>query len=70
MTTPFFSLEQMDADHKIEHDWLFEKLLGKLDSLRNIILMAEQGWGIQDYASGWDSIWPKIMWTFKLAIWI
>jgi len=41
----------MDADHKIEHDWLFEKLLGKLDSLRNIILMAEQGWGIQDYAS-------------------
>ena len=27
MTTPIFSLKQLDAVYKIERDWLFEKLL-------------------------------------------
>lgn len=35
--------------YKIEEDWLFEKLLGKLESHRNLILTADQGWGIQEY---------------------
>ena len=49
MTTPFLSLEQMATVYKIEQDWLFEKLLEKLNAHRHIILTADQGWGIQEY---------------------
>ena len=51
MTTPFLSLEQLDAAYKIEQDWLFEKLLGKLNAHRHLILSAEPGWGIQEYVN-------------------
>ena len=51
MTTPFFFLEQLDTEYKIEQDWLFEKLLGKLNAHRHLILTADQGWGIQEYAN-------------------
>ena len=51
MTTPFFSLEQMSSVYKVEQDWLFEKLLGKLNAHRHLILAAGQGWGIQEYVS-------------------
>jgi len=42
MTTSFFILEQMDAVYKVEQDWLFEKLPGKLNSHRHLILAAEK----------------------------
>ena len=32
-----------------EQDWLFEKLLRKLNSHRNVILTAALGWGVQEY---------------------
>ena len=51
MTTPFFSLEQMSSVYKVEQDWLFEKLLGKLNANRHLVLTAGQGWGIQEYVS-------------------
>ncbi|MEN8229620.1 MAG: hypothetical protein ABFS38_15780 [Bacteroidota bacterium] len=41
MTTPFFSLEQMAAVYKVEQDWLFEKLLVKLNAHRHLILTAD-----------------------------
>ncbi len=49
MNTSFFTLEQMDEVYKVEQDWLFEKLLGKLNSHRHLILAAEQDWGVQEY---------------------
>ena len=49
MTTSFITLEQMDVLYKIEQDWLFEKLLGKLNSHRHLILSAAQDWGLQEY---------------------
>jgi hypothetical protein len=51
MTTPFFSLEQIADVYKVEQDWLFEKLLAKLNAHRHLILAASQGWGIQEYVS-------------------
>jgi hypothetical protein len=51
MTSPIFSLEQLDAVYKIEQDWLFEKLLEKLNAHRHLILSADQGWGVQEYVS-------------------
>ena len=51
MTTTFFSLEQMAAVYKVKQDWLFEKLLGKLNAHRHLILAADQGWGIQEYVN-------------------
>lgn len=51
MTIPFLSLEQMSAVYKTEQDWLFEKLLWKLNVDRHLILTADQGWGIQDYVN-------------------
>ena len=51
MTTPFLSLEQMSAVYKTEHDWLFEKLLWKLNEDLHLILTADQGWGIQEYVN-------------------
>ena len=51
MTTPFLSFEQMDAVCKIEQDWLFEKLLGKLNAHRRLILFADQSWDLQEYVS-------------------
>jgi hypothetical protein len=44
MTTTFLSLEQMASGYKIEQDWLFEKLLGKLNAHMHLILSADQGW--------------------------
>ena len=51
MTTPVFSLKQLDAVYKIERDWLFEKILGKLNMHRHLILTADQGWGIREYVN-------------------
>ena len=51
MTTPFLSLEQMATVYKIEQDWLFEKLMEKLNAHRHIILTADQGWGMQEYVN-------------------
>ena len=51
MTTTFLSLEQMDTVYKIEQDWLFEKLLDKLNSHKHLILSADQRWGVQEYVS-------------------
>ena len=39
----------MFAVYKVEQDWLFEKLLGKLNSHRHLILAAKQDWGLQEY---------------------
>ncbi len=49
MTTTFLSLEQLTATYKTEQDWLFEKLLGKLNANRHLILTADQGWGVKEY---------------------
>lgn len=49
MTTPILSLEQLAAVYTIEHDRLFENLLGKLNSHKHLILTAEQGWGLKEY---------------------
>ena len=49
MTTPLFNLHQMAEVYNVEQDWLFEKLLGKLNMHRHLILVAEKGWGIQEY---------------------
>ncbi|MEN8158095.1 MAG: hypothetical protein ABFS10_14175 [Bacteroidota bacterium] len=51
MATKFFSLEQMAAVYNPEQDWLFEKHLEILNSHKHLILSAEQGWGIQEYAN-------------------
>ena len=51
MTTLFLSIELMATVYKIELDWLFEKLLEKLNVHRHIILTADQGWGILRYWS-------------------
>ena len=51
MNTPVLSLEQMDSLSKIEQDWLFEKLLWKLNSHKHLILTADQGWGIMEFAN-------------------
>ena len=51
MTTTFLSLEKMASVYKIEQDWLFEKLLGKLNVHRHLILSADRGWGLQEYVS-------------------
>lgn len=37
--------------HRTEQDWLFEKLLGKLNAHRHLVLTADQGWGIQEYVN-------------------
>ncbi|MEN8229874.1 MAG: hypothetical protein ABFS38_17060 [Bacteroidota bacterium] len=49
MSTTFLSFEQLNEVYKIEQDWLFEKLLGKLNAHRHLILTADQGWGVQEY---------------------
>ena len=41
----------MAADFKIERDWLFENLLGKLNSHTHLVLTADQGWGIKEYVN-------------------
>ena len=51
MNTPVLSLEQMDSVSKIEQDWLFEKLLWKLNSHRHLFLTADQGWGIMEFVN-------------------
>jgi len=51
MNTPLYSLEQLDTMYKIEQDWLFEKLLGKLNANRHLIITADQDWGIKEYVS-------------------
>ena len=51
MTTSFLSLEQMSAVYKTEQDWLFEKLLQKLNANRNLILSADQGLGIGEFVN-------------------
>ncbi len=49
MATPFISFEQFAAAYSVEHDRLFERLLGKLKAHKSILLAAKQGWGLQDY---------------------
>ena len=49
MTAPFPSFEQMAELHICEQDWLFEKLLVKLNAHRHILLTADQHWGIEEY---------------------
>ncbi|MCK5691491.1 MAG: hypothetical protein KAI08_01540 [Bacteroidales bacterium] len=51
MSTPILSLEHMDSVSRTEQDWLFEKLLGKLNSHRHIFLTADPGWGILEYVN-------------------
>ena len=51
MSTPILSLEQMDSVCEIEQDWLFEKLLWKLNSHRHLFLIADQGWGIMEFVN-------------------
>lgn len=41
----------MDEMYKPEQDWLFEKLLWKLESRNHLLLIADQGWGIQEYVN-------------------
>jgi len=41
----------MAVVYKVEQDWLFEKLLDKLNAHRHLILSADQGWGIKEYVS-------------------
>jgi hypothetical protein len=43
MNASFLTLEQMDAVYKVEQDWLFERLLEKLNSHRHLILAAGLG---------------------------
>ncbi|HDS06133.1 MAG TPA: hypothetical protein ENO05_00775 [Bacteroides sp.] len=47
---PFFSLEQLDTDLKIEQDWLFERILGELNAQRHLILAADRVQGVHEYA--------------------
>lgn len=49
MTISYFSFEQLYKEYKIEQEWLFHKHLRTLDIQRNLILLAEQGFGIQEY---------------------
>jgi len=49
MTDHFLSFEQMAELYTVEQDWLFEKLLVKLNAQRRVLLTADQGWGIQEY---------------------
>ena len=47
MSDHFLSFEQMAELYTVEQDWLFEKLLDKLNSQRHLLLTADQGWVIQ-----------------------
>jgi len=49
MTDHFLSFEQMAELYTVEQDWLFEKFLVKLNTHRNLLLTADQHWGIQEY---------------------
>jgi hypothetical protein len=49
MTNDFLSFEQMSDLYTVEQDWLFDKLLDKLNAQRHLLLTADQGWGIQEY---------------------
>jgi hypothetical protein len=49
MATRFLSLEHLSNEYIIEQDWLFEKHMNRLSSSKHLILMAHQGWGIQEY---------------------
>ncbi len=49
MVTQFLSLEHLSNEYIIEQDWLFEKHMNRLSSFKHLILMAHQGWGIQEY---------------------
>lgn len=51
MDSPIYFLEYLSELYKPEQDWLFEKLLWKLQSGRNLALIADQGWGIQEYVN-------------------
>ncbi|MCP4309942.1 MAG: hypothetical protein GY790_01645 [Bacteroidetes bacterium] len=51
MTTTLLSLDHLSKMYNIEQDWLFEKLLKKLNSGSHLILAADQGWGIREYTS-------------------
>lgn len=51
MITPAYSLEQITDMHAVEQDWLFEKLLWKLNRHQHLILAANHGWGIEEYVS-------------------
>ncbi|MEN8228958.1 MAG: hypothetical protein ABFS38_12450 [Bacteroidota bacterium] len=41
MSTTFLSFEQLNEVYKVEQDWLFEKLLVKLNAHRHLILTAD-----------------------------
>jgi len=47
--TPFLSLLQMAEMYNVEQDMLFERLLVKLSALRNLFIVAERGWGLEEY---------------------
>ena len=51
MDTPVLSLDRLTEMYNPEQDWLFERLVWKLISRNHLILMADQGWGIQEYAN-------------------
>lgn len=49
MGTQFLSLEQMSDEYIIAQDWIFEKHLLHLNSLKNLVITADQRWGIYEY---------------------
>lgn len=51
MDTTVLSLDNMSEMFNPEEDWLFEKIQWKLVSGNHLILLADQGWGIQEYIS-------------------
>ena len=46
MAAEIFSPDQPDAMFEIEHDWLFEKLPGRLNANKHLMLSADQARGI------------------------
>jgi hypothetical protein len=51
MDTPFIRLVQMAEMYKVEHDYLFERLLWKLSTSKTLILLAERNFSLQEYVS-------------------
>ena len=51
MNTPVLSIDQLAGMYTPEQDWLFERLLWKLNLGKHLILLSDQGWGIQEYVN-------------------
>jgi hypothetical protein len=51
MDTQFVRLVQLAEVYKVEHDWLFERLISKLNANKTLILLADRSFALMEYVS-------------------